>query len=70
MRAAAFFAATLVLMGAWIVIGAAFGLGMGLIGTGLLMIAIVAAVALLATAPAAGSPSGSAVRSRALNAAD
>lgn len=70
MRAAAFFAASLVIMGTWIVLAAALAFSTPTIALGLLAIAVVAAISHLATAPVTASPSGSSARSGALNAAD
>ena len=70
MRAAAFFAASLVLIGTWIVLAAAFAMSAGWIGTGILAVAVAVAVSYLATAPAASTSTSASARSRALGAAD
>lgn len=63
MRAAAFFAASLVVMGAWIVLAAALAVSAPTIAIGLLAIVVLAAIGHMVTGPVTASPSGSSARS-------
>ena len=70
MRAAAFFAASLVLIGTWIVLAAALTMSAAWIGFGILAIAVATAIGHLATAPTAPGTSRAATRASALSTAD
>ena len=70
MRAAAFFAASLVLVGTWTVIAGAFALSAAWIAVGVLAVSVTTAVTYVASAPGTGAASTAPARATAFTSAD